>query len=146
LGDADWLASMVTQFVGFAGTHYLADPVHDPGRYGTQGLFVVVAFADHQSPIDLSQSRIDPSCSIGRQLECAFDAVIAGLGDALARLVSTARRVGTWKQTAEAAELVQSCMPPPTTSSTSNVISLQPKRTARFALAMDTWRTAVAAT
>ena len=76
------------------------------------GLFVVVAFADHQSPIDFSQSRIDPSCSIGRQVERAFDAVIAGLGDALARLVSAARRVGTWKQTAKAAELVQSCETP----------------------------------
>jgi hypothetical protein len=81
--DRDWLAFCVSQLIGLAGAQHLADPIDEACRDGTQSLLVMVALADHQSPIDPSQTRIDATCRISGKIECALDTVVAGLGDTL---------------------------------------------------------------
>ena len=109
--DSDWLTVCVSQFIGLAGAQHLADPIDEACRYGTQSLLMMVALAHHQSPIDLSQTRIDATCRISGKIECALDTVVAGLGDALSRLVGAARRVDAGEQSAEPSKLVQSGKP-----------------------------------
>ena len=109
--DTDWLTFCVSQLVGVAGAQHLADPINEACRDGAQSLLVMMALAYHQSPIDLSQTRIDATCRISGKIECTLDTIVAGLGNALSGLVGAARRIDAGKQSAEPSQLMQSGKP-----------------------------------
>ena len=105
--DADRGAVGVAQFVVFAGTQHFADAVDQTRRYGTEGLLVMVPFANHQAPVDHCQSGVDAPCGVGGEIERPLDSIAAGLGDGLSGLVGAAGGIDAWEHPAEAAELVQ---------------------------------------
>ena len=57
---------------------------------GTEGLFVVMAFRGHQPPVDFGEVRVDLPGGVGGEHERAFDAVVAALGDGLAKPLGAA--------------------------------------------------------
>lgn len=101
-GDANRRAVGVAQFVGLAGAENFADPVDQARCYGAEGLFVMMAFADHQAPIYRSQFRIDAPCGISCEVEGSLDPVITRLSDRLTGLVGAAGGIGSREHSAEA--------------------------------------------
>ena len=105
LGDSDFAALLVAQHVGFPAAHDAEDPVHEAIGDGAKGLLVMMSFGGHQPPVDLGEVGIDLSGGVGGEHEGAFDAVVAALGDGLARLLGAAAVGTAGEEAAEAADV-----------------------------------------
>jgi hypothetical protein len=105
LGEVDAAPVDVAADVGRAGAQHAEDAVHETVGDGAERLLVVMAAVGHQAMVDGGEFGIRAAGDVGGEDQGTLEAVVAGLGDLLARLVGTAGGGAVREQTAEAAEM-----------------------------------------
>lgn len=85
LGDRHLSPIFVSKNVWRPTTEHAENSVSEAIGHGTQGLFVVMAFRGHESPIDFCQFGIDSAGGVGGKHQCTLHTVIAALCDLLSR-------------------------------------------------------------
>jgi hypothetical protein len=105
LGDGDFAALVVAEHIGLPAAHDAVDAVREPIGDGAERLLVMMPSGRHQAPVDLGEVGIDLSGGVGGEHEGALDAIVAALGDGLARPLGTAAVGPAGEQAAEAAKM-----------------------------------------
>jgi hypothetical protein len=66
------------------------DTVDDTRGDGARGLLVMMAFLDHQLPVDGGETRVDLASGVRSQVQAALETIAATLGQALSGFVDAA--------------------------------------------------------